>query len=152
MEIQENLNDCQISGVQSINIPLVWEKASPLLERALVYANGLYELQDIYQYLMYQKMQLWIVADEYEIHCAAVTEFRAFPRKKVCYVVLAAGELSPGWEGWVSTIEEWAYGEGAELIQAFGRPGWKRFIQKEGYQIACHLYSKELCLPEGTAH
>jgi len=153
MDIQEHdPNQCQISGVQSINIPLVWDQVAPLLERALAYAEGLYTVQDIYGLLMYHKMQLWIIADEFTIHGCAVTEFRDFPQKKVCYAVLAAGELEGEWGSWFDTVELWAYGEGASVMKAYGRPGWKPYVKKQGYHVSCYLYSKDLCSPEGIAH
>ena len=149
---QVSLNSWEVTGVESINIPILWHQISPLIERALKYSDGEYILQDIYSLLMYQKMQLWVVSDGVEVKACLVTEFRLFPQKKVCYIVFAAGEEITRWEHCFDEIEQWAYDEGADLIRALGRPGWKILSEQHGYYRNQYLYCKELHIPEGTAH
>ena len=149
-EPQETM--CEVQGIDSINIPILWEQVAPMIQNALDHSEGEYELQDIYSLLMYHKMQLWVVANETEIQACMVTEFRAFPRKKVCYIVLASGESVTDWTHCFGDIEQWAFEEGAELLQAYGRPGWKKLAHERGYHVKYHLYCKELCLPDGITH
>ena len=143
----------EVSGVDSINIPILWDQIAPLIEQALRYSDGEFNLQDIYSMLMYQKMQLWVVADEeMAVQACFITEFRNFPRMKICYIVLASGEHLVSWEHCFEELERWAYHEGASVMRAFGRKGWSPLARKLGYGIRQYMYTKELCNPTGISH
>ena len=143
---------CEVTGISSINIPILWEQITPFIQSALAHSEGEYWLADIYQSLMYHKMQLWVVVRGEDLQACLITEFRNFPRKKVCYIVLAAGTDVKEWTHCFGEIEQWAYEEGADLIQSFARPGWKGLAEERGYHVKYHLYCKELHLPDGITH
>jgi hypothetical protein len=144
--------ECEITGIGSIDIPIVWNQVVPMLESALTRSDGEYFLQDIYALLMYHKMQLWVVADEVEIKTCIVTEFRHFPQKKICYIVLSAGEGLSQWAHLMQELEQWAYDEGADLIRAYGLKGWEAVVKPLGYSTQQLIYCKELHIPNGHAH
>lgn len=97
-----------------------------MLERAL----GEGERLDIVLGRLFLKTaQLWIGADEDEIHVACVTEIVSRGDRKYCNVWLAGGNGVNNWLWYLDTIEEWAKEQrcDAMLIEK-ARIGWRRLL------------------------
>lgn len=141
-----------LTGVSAKNIPLIWGDIQPLVESALFYSEGEYAANDIYNLLMYQKMQLWVATDDINLQGLAVTEILEYPQMKVCSVVLAAGFDFDRWKHIADTIEKWAYSQGCKRMRNLGRPGWKRRAKEHGYDMPYVVYTKPLRVDDEDSH
>ena len=88
-----------LSGVPIAIIPDYWPVASGLLDRAVSYSGGRYELADIFDALMSGKMQLWSAGgDDGKPHV-------------------------------LESVEKWARDNDCEAIELRGRAGWERVLK-----------------------
>lgn len=141
-----------ITGVKSEHIPLIWPEVQPFLESALFYSEGEYHISDIYNLLMYHKMQLWVATLPDGLHGCAVTEILNYPQKQICSMVLMAGHSLDAWEQIADMIEQWAYDEGCDLVRNCARPGWKRRAAKHGYSQSYVVFTKTLRVNDENSH
>ena len=79
--------------------------------------------------LFLKTAQLWIGADETEIHVACITEIVAKGDRKYCNIWLTGGKGVNNWIYYLDTIEQWAKEHhcDAMLIEK-ARIGWKRIL------------------------
>jgi hypothetical protein len=132
------------SGVPTNCLPAVAADVKPLIEKALEYSLGEYMALDLLSYIHEGKMQLWVAADDHEIVGCVVTELKNFSRKKVCQIVVVAGERFDQWKYGYDLIEQWAFTLGAEEIRFYGRPGWEKVMNPQGFNKAYTVMTKEL--------
>lgn len=116
--------------------PETWEKARPLIERALPYWLPLYAADDIKARIKARKMQLWCAGGS-----IVVTEIRKYPRGKAIQSVLAAGKLAEV-KALVAAAERWGAEQGCQYAVLTGRKGWAR-VMKDYRQVAVQL-AKEI--------
>ena len=96
-------------------IDQAWERASPLLQEALVHARGTHEIEDILRGVAEGQLQLWVAE-----RSAAVSEILRFPRKRVANLFLAAGDLDELQAG-LAGMEAWARGQGCSSLMTSAR-------------------------------
>src|SRR6185436_14264609 len=85
-----------IKAVKSWLVPHYWEFVRKYIDDALKHANGELEAEDIYQYLLAERMYLFVVGKP--IICGAATcEVVQYVRKKAIRVVTLGGEDFPEW-------------------------------------------------------
>jgi len=77
-----------------------------------------------------------------------VTEIMDYPLKRVCHVFLAGGKLEEirNIRTWV---EEWARSVGCTAATIYGRAGWERELQGEGWHRTAVCLEKALERPNG---
>jgi len=148
----EEKNGCQISGIGSDQIPMLWPQVEPMIQSALDHSRGEYNLDTVYSMLMQQYMQLWMIADADGIRGVVVTEMQTFPTKQVCTIAFVAGVGLADWDYIIEPIEEWAFAEGADAMYTKARPGWKPYAKKYGYDLAYHVYAKPLRVRDEDKH
>lgn len=73
----------------------------------------------------------------------ALTEMFDFPRKRVCQIFLAMGDLA---ELMVlhDKILAFAKAEGCTLLRSIGRPGWRIFADENEWTLGAQVYLKEI--------
>lgn len=103
------------------------ERCKPWIEAALAYSGDTHTLDDIVNAIIEGKMQLWPTPD-----ACAVSEIIRYPRKKVCHVFLAAGNLGTILDAQPS-FEAWAIDQGCEQITLTGRLGWLKTLKRDGW-------------------
>ena len=119
-----------LSGVPIAIIPDYWPVASGLLDRAVSYSGGRYELADIFDALMSGKMQLCSAGgDDGKPHVVAVTEIVNYPHKRVANISMLAGEGRDRWLHHLESVEKWARDNDCEAIELRGRAGWERVLK-----------------------
>jgi hypothetical protein len=120
------MNKVQCTGVGDEYLGVVWIKVKPLLEKALGEGET---IEDVLTRLFRKSAQLWIGADETEIHVACVTEIITKGGTKYCNVWLTGGKGVNNWVWYLDTIEEWAKSQGCDaMLIEKARTGWKRIL------------------------
>lgn len=114
------------------------ERIRELLQQAIDRSEGDYLMEDIEQFLVEGKMQLWTTASS-----AAVTEVICYPRNKVVLVLLAAGDLQEICDT-VPQVEAFAKAVGASRISMCGRRGWVKPLAELGFKEAHTGVSREV--------
>lgn len=131
-----------ITPIPSYYVTPVWEKAEPLVRKAIDYVDSGYRSEDILKRLVTSEMQLWIV-NEYE--AAAVTMLSIYPQFKSCLVVALAGDNLDSWfDDLMSKIEDWADMMGCKYVEEYGRKGWQRVGAHRGYEHVWTVMRKTL--------
>ena len=97
----------------------IWPRVSALVQRALVRQNEWY-LQDIYDQLAGQRMQLWVVP----WLLAVVTQVQTYPGVRICMLVLCGGSGLRENKTQLREIERWAKSIGCDEMRIHGRQGW----------------------------
>ncbi len=116
-----------IIGIPYTDIDQWWPLVEPFVVRGLEYADGKYAPEDIRRGLDERTYQLWM-ANILDSIC--VTTIVDYPRKRVCNVLLAAGNRLHRWvDEMDATISAWAKEKGCQSIETYGRPGWERVLK-----------------------
>lgn len=89
---------------------------------ALEYSNGTHDLDDVMESIRTGEMQLWANAGG-----CVVTQLTQFPKKKVCFIFLAGGDLSSV-KQLQPQVSKWAMSKGCELLTMIGRKGWSKVL------------------------
>ena len=116
-----------------------FDRCSPWIEAALVYADGSHTLDDVRVGIQTGRYQFFSCETGF-----AITEIVTTPRKLVLSYFLAGGDLKT-FEEYEPVIEQWARNEGCDRIEFTGRRGWLRsFLRDRGYGNELITLSKEL--------
>jgi hypothetical protein len=116
----------QCTGIGDEYLGQVWPKVVPLLTPALGEGE---RIEDVLSRLFLKTAQLWIGADETEIHVACVTEIVSKGGTKYCNVWLTGGKGVNNWVWYLDTIEDWAKEQGCDaMLIEKARAGWKRIL------------------------
>jgi hypothetical protein len=120
------MNKVQCTGINDEYLGVVWSQCSPLLIPAL----GEGETIEMVLTCLFQKTaQLWIGADETDIHVACVTQLISRGGKRYCNVWLTGGKGVNNWLYYLDTIEKWAGEQGCDaMLIDRARIGWKRLL------------------------
>lgn len=127
-----------VEGVRAAAVPKVWREVRPFIERALAEGAGHFAPEDIRAALLRRDMQLWIVRrPDRSAAGALVTEIVAYPRLKVCRLVLAAAADGgrEDWLPWRRFVEDWARVQGCQAMELYGRPGWARIVRHDRKRV-----------------
>lgn len=110
------------------------------LERALDRQGGLWALNDILERIADGRMQHFVRNNSW-----VVTQISVFPRRRVLEVVAAVGDLG---DCRILHGQVLAYAKelGVDLVAAYGRKGWARDADRNGWKLktTSYLYHKEL--------
>ena len=99
-----------------------WDRAAPLLQRA-VDRQDTHALADVKVEVEAGRAQLWCGMDS-----ALVTEVAIYPRRKVCRIWLAAGDMTELVHAMLPDVEAWAAEKGCDGMEVIGRHGWARVL------------------------
>ena len=128
-------------GVPTFKVENYWPLVAPLVSEALATTQGVYEPADVLVGLKSGDMQLWVIGDP-PTSCA-VTRILIYPRSKSCDVFLTAGALDEITEA-IRGLCIWARAEGAAFMEAGGRYGWSRVLQRQGWTESFRHMTKDL--------
>lgn len=125
------------TGVQGANLGPVWPLALGLLQPCLGLDGGRYDAAALRLAIETGDMQLWLfgpmVNERLLPALAMTTEIRVYPCQKWLNIRYIAGEGLLFAADFLGTIEAWGRVQGCIGVEAGGRPGWKRFLEKRGY-------------------
>ncbi len=132
--------DDVITRVPSEDVELIWRQVSSYLMKAL---DETYAIEDIYEGLIDDRMQLFISWNNDRVESAVVTEIAVYPQSKVLRYFLAGGTNLENWlERIQIVIEKFAKRENCTHIEVAGRKGWVRKLK--GFKVKAYLLNKEI--------
>lgn len=131
-----SLSSLTVYGVMATHIDLVWHEVIPLLKRSLEYADGKYEVGDVYAFLKSRDMQLFVCMRHGVVASFAITQIVNYPRKKILYVLFAAGIDLHEWPDYMQQIIDWGHVMQCNDIEVPGREGWARVLREQGFKKA----------------
>lgn len=125
----------QVSLVPVEYVDQVWDTVKPYLKRALKYAAGKYEPEDVYSLVVDYGYPLWVAFDDEGIKGAVITRFVQYPRKKYLFLEFCGGRDGFSWKApMLDVLRSWAKDNGCDGIEAAGRAGWQKVFEKDGYK------------------
>lgn len=116
-----------LHGVPAGQLEAHWHVVLPHIERALESGAGDYKPADVFREIKARDAQLWVWAEKDRVKAACVTKVIQYPQKKVCLIMLGAGDGLKQWRD-DGTIEAWARGNGCTELEIYGRRGWGRAL------------------------
>ena len=140
------VEDVQLVGVPSGSIEPLWADVKPMLEKGISHGDGELDIEDIHKFLLSRAMQLWVLYDydNENIVMAGVTEIINYPKYKVCRAVALGGNNLDDWVEHIKGIEVWADSMGCDKVEAYGRRGLAKKMEKAGYSNKYVLIRKDL--------
>ena len=129
--------NCRVALVNSEDIGLVWDEVTPLIEKALLHAEGELVPEDIKKHLDEGDLRLWVALKGQEILASMVTEIIEYPRKRIVRVITLAGKDMNMWYDFLPMIEGYAVKNGCSSLEAWTRKGMTRKLKdwKHSYDI-----------------
>ena len=129
--------NCRVALVNSEDIGLVWDEVTPLIEKALIHAEGELIPEDIKKHLDEGDLRLWVALEGQEILASMVTEIIEYPRKRIVRVITLAGKNMDMWYDFLPMIEGYAVKNGCSSLEAWTRKGMTRKLKdwKHSYDI-----------------
>ena len=132
--------DNVVTRVPSEDVEFIWSQVSSYLAKAL---DETYAIEDIYEGLINDRMQLFISWNNDRVESAVVTEIAVYPQSKVLRYFLAGGTNLKNWlERIQIVIEKFAKRENCTHIEVAGRKGWVRKLK--GFKVKAYLLNKEI--------
>jgi|TARA_A100001201_G_C4079689_1_gene198508 esterase/lipase superfamily enzyme len=146
-KIKPNVN---IVSVQPLEVSKYWLLAEFMVSEALKYSGGYADSKHIYDQLLTDQMQLFIMFgnDETEhnkVFGIAVTRVGAMPNFNQLEIIICTGQRRDIWEDkFVSTITNFARQNDCKRLCIWARPGWERVSKKWGWKKQHVQLVKEL--------
>lgn len=98
---------------------------APLLQQALDHGGNTHTIEDVKDMIVRGEAQFW-PGD----NAAVVSEIIRYPRKRVCNLWLASGDLAEI-DRIGACVSEWAAENGCDWLTLHGRPGWARHFRND---------------------
>jgi hypothetical protein len=125
----------QISLVPAEFIDTCWEKIIGFVQKAAKYTYGRYGVEDIYVLVKDEGYQLWVAFDEEVFKGVVITTIMNYPKRRILCMGFCGGIDLKDWKDpMLSTLQGFAKDMGCDSIEAFGRPGWAKVFNKDGYR------------------
>ena len=128
---------CKVALVGSEDIGMIWDEVVPLIEKALVHAEGELVPGDIRKHLDSGDLRLWVALKDKDVIASMVTEIIQYPRKKIVRVITVAGKDMSMWYEFLPMLEGYAIRKGCSSLEAWTRKGMTRKLKdwKHSYDI-----------------
>lgn len=129
------MSDFNVSLVPVEYIDEVWPTVEPYVIKALKYASGKYEPEDVRNLVIEYGYPLWVAFDDEGIKGAVITRFVQYPRKKYLFLEFCGGRDGFSWKApMLSVLRSWATDNDCDGIEGAGRDGWQKVFEKDGYK------------------
>jgi hypothetical protein len=141
----------EVTQIRSNCIEVTWPYVKDLLAKPLERNSGEYNLEDIYELLVNESMQLWLgLSKKNGIVVAAITQLNKYPRMNTVTIALVGAKTNTI-DDWLdycvsdeSAIVKYAKENNAKHIEIIARDGWKRKLEKFNYKKYATVLTKEL--------
>ncbi len=129
------MSDISISLVPAEYIDEVWPNVEPYVAKALKYASGKYDPEDVRALVVQYGYPLWIAFNDKGIKGAVITRFMQYPRKKYLFLEFCGGQDGFSWKApMLSVLRSWAKDNGCDGIEGAGRDAWQKVFKSDGYK------------------
>jgi hypothetical protein len=123
-----------IYGVFADDVLSVWDRIAPLLEKAIHYSDGKYNLEKIKEGVLARILQVWVAERTNTITTCMVTEIKNYPTDTRLTVVFYAGESVKEYMHFKEVLYQWAREHGCSSVELYGRPGWERVLKEDNFE------------------
>ena len=125
----------------------LWTLVEQDIANALARSNGYARAEHIKNWILDNKMQLWIVWDQKQkdnskYFGVCVTEIIQRPLQRCLNIKIMTGRHREKWQHLVKHIEDFAWQNNCDLLELVARPGWKRVLKPFGYKESHVLLEK----------
>ena len=137
----------KVLGVPVEDLPLWWDKAKVLVEKAIPYTDGKTDINQVKKDLLEREMQLWIYVNEHgTIQLASITRIVVYlHKKKRLEIVFFSGDGSCDIvSAFQRVFESFGRSSGCEALEGIGRNGWTRRMKKYDYELIHSVVRKWL--------
>jgi hypothetical protein len=105
------------------------------LEKSAKYTYGRFTADDIKQNLLTTNKQLWVAYKSVQIYGFVVTEIVTYPQMKTLMMHFTGGVHLNKWkDNMLKTLQEFAKELDCEVIESYGRKGWGKVFEQDGYK------------------
>ena len=128
---------CKVALVEAEDVDMVWGDVPPLIEKALLHAEGELIPDDIKKHLTSGDLRLWVAFKDKDIIASMVTEIIKYPRKKIVRIITLAGKGMDMWYDFLPMLEGYAMRNGCSSLEAWARKGMTKKLKdwKHSYDI-----------------
>ncbi len=127
-------NDPKLHGILHSHVDEAWPDVAPIIEKAIQYTDGKYNLDDILKGVKSRELQLWTASREEKVTSAMVTKIVQYPQAKTLLMMIYAGEHTRNMTQFLQPIYAWAKELGCTDVNIYGRAGWERVLNDQGYK------------------
>lgn len=122
----------------------VWMLAADRLEAAVERSRGRWSMDALLAALQQEMYHLWVVFDdEGSFDGVAVTQIVSYPNRRMLAIQFLGGDNFADWVWLIlDTFDRFALDTGCEGIEATGRAGFWKWLEKDGYERAYTVFEK----------
>lgn len=132
-------------GIPPAYLDVEWSNVSDLIEKALEYADGKYNLDDIYHLIKSGEFLLCAIIDDNDKFISIqVLQFVKYPQKNVMIFVLVSNNDSFNYMYFMRHFKELARQNGAHSIECYGRMGWEKILIPYGFKKVHTYFSLQI--------
>jgi hypothetical protein len=129
------------SMVPRDHVTVVWDRIEKYAEGCAKYTYGRFTAKDMLEGLLTKNQQLWIAFDDDDIQAFWVTEVSDYPQKRALLMHFVGGKNIKAWgKIGLKQLRKFAKDTGCTTIESYGRPGWEKIWQDEGYEKKLVFY------------
>ena len=122
-----------------------WRNAAHLIRLSQKRIDDYEGMADIYDNLMSNSQQLWLVTVEDKLKAALTTVVEQHPRKRILRVLHIGGfDMATWFEDVLTALKVAATRMGCKAIQGDGRLGWVKKVPQYGFKEVTRSYEMEL--------
>lgn len=117
----------------------------PYLQVSEKWTRGRAKVDDLLEFILTGRMQLWVVLDQDHVYGHLITEIKQYPQCKmfvVQYCAMKPHILEMVEDKMQELAERYAKETGCAGIEFTGRPGWTKSMKKYGYDVRSVMFQK----------
>ena len=139
-----------ISLIPSSVFDVVEQDFAQLISPALEMSHGREDLVNVVERVRSDMYQCWLVFDENNKPISAlVTRLEEYPTKRMLnFMFIGGAEMSDWHEDLLDVLESFAKDNSCSGFELTGRPGWKKFLQKQGWTAPYVVCERMFALEE----
>ena len=145
-EAKEQKAKYQTTLVPAEQIEAVWPNITHRLEEAVRRSRGRWTMEALYEALRSEMYHLWLAFDDDNaIDGVGVTQVVTYPSRRMLAIQFLGGENFMDWV-WpmLGTFNSFARDTECQGIEATGRDGFWKWLQKDGFEKAYTVFEKRL--------
>jgi len=140
MNVAQQIRAMRIIALKPEQMRGMWPHIEGYFQSFQDRSRGAILAYDLLAQCMSGDRQCWIATDGHKVSACALTEVQSGPKKVVILSFCAGENMGEWWQDMVRTIRKWAKSIGSKRLTAIHRPGWKKFLEKEGFKMT-HMTS-----------
>jgi hypothetical protein len=119
----------RIYRLNSHDLAEFWPLLVGRIQEGLKYADGKWSLADLYDEILRQAKQLWVVYTQKDILGCVITEIVKYPQGNRLGIFLLSGIDFDTWYPLRVEIYLWAKDYNCKVCEFYGREGWARKLK-----------------------